>query len=255
MRPPTHVLLRDIERSIERSVESPMLEDMNAHELRACVYDLVTAYQKELADPAIYLERLAGIACEHREKIGEARGRSVAAREAVLRRLLDIVQPAMAALLGPVPAETWNLPGQHGQRLDHAFLRGFELVDGKRKSPAGPGRFTISGKSWWIVALPPENGEPVNPRYVCLEHSGSVDDHREGQGHALCDPQLVTVAEAAEQIRDDAFQELIAVVVRRLRKLAADKQNDIAADADARASQLYAGLRAMNRYDTDKDRT
>jgi hypothetical protein len=243
---PLHVMLPEIEQAVERRVECKAVNDLDEGDLRQLVYAIVESYQRELGDPALYLERLVEQSDARRDEVEAATERSVSVREAVLRQLLEILGPAMPALLGPVPAETWNQSGQHEQRTDHPVLRGFELLDGMRKGPVGRGRFAITGRSWWIVALRPEDASTrCTARYAALEHTGEVDDHRGGQGHHCCEVRLVSVAEAALEIRDDVFDKVIAAAIRRLRAVASDQQKFFAERADKGASMLQNALRVL----------
>jgi len=246
--PPLHTVLSALEHSVEKRRECDALIALDLGATRHLVYQLVEHYQRELATPSLYLGRLVQQAEDRRDTNREAIEMSIGAREAVLRRLLELLEPAMPALLGPVPAETWNEPGRHGERVDHPLLRGFELLDGMRKAPGGAGRQIVSGRSWWIVALVPDDESVrVTARIAALDHVGELDSHREGQGQTWCDVHLVTVAEAATQIRDDAFDKVLAACVRRLRSIASDGQKEIAARAEAAAETLHVALRAMKK--------
>lgn len=245
---PLHVLLPDLEHAVERRRDAAALDTYGRAEIEQLLYQIVEHYVRELADPRIYLQRLVQQTEDRRDECTEATERSVQAREAVLRAVLEIIQPALPALLGPVPTETWNEPGRHGQRTDHPLLRGFELLDGMRKGPVGSGRVAVSGRSWWLVALEPDDPHVrVTARVAALDHVGELDTHREGNGQTYCDIKLVTIADAASQIRDDMFDKLIAAVVRRLRSVSSNAQKDLAARADEAASMLHVALRAMKR--------
>lgn len=246
---PIHVLLPDLEHAVERKRELEAIAAFDKGDLKNLLYQIVEHYLRELGSPSTYLERLVLQSEDRREECREAVERSVGARESVLRSLLEIIQPSLPALLGPVPTETWNEPGRHGQRTDHPLLRGFELLDGMRKAPSGPGRVIVSGRSWWLVALPPDDAESerVTARIAAMEHGGELDTHREGNGQTFCDIQLVSIAEAAAQIRDDHFDKVIAAVVRRLRSVGSNAQKEITARADMAADTLHVALRAMKR--------
>ena len=245
--PPLHVLLSALEYAVEKRRECEALNALNLGETKQLVYQLVEHHQRELADPATYLERLVQQTEDRRDTNREATELSIAAREAVLRRMLEILEPSMPSLLGPVPAETWNEPGRHGERVDHPLLRGFELLDGMRKAPGGAGRQIVSGRSWWIVALVPDDEQVrVTARFAALDHVGELDTHREGQGQTWCDVHLVPLAEAAAQIRDDVFDKVLAAALRRLRSVASDGQKEIAARAETAAETLHAAQAAMN---------
>lgn len=248
---PLHVLRPALEHAVEKRREAAEIASMSEGDLRQLVYQLVEHYSRELGSPSLYLERLVQQAEDRRDESREATERSVTARESVLRQILEIIEPALPAMLGPVPAETWNEPGQHGHRTDHPLLRGFELLDGMRKSPQGHGRQLVSGRSWWIVALPPDGDEMVRTtaRIAALDHGGELDTHREGQGQTYCDVTLVSLGQAAAQIRDDAFDKVLAAVIRRLRSVGSDGQKEIAARADAAADMLHVALRAMRKAD------
>lgn len=247
--PPLHVLLPKLELAVDKRRESDALIALDLGETRQLVYQLVELRQRELADPDLYLRSLVQQAEDRRDENREAIERSVGAREAVLRHVFEIIEPALPSMLGPVPAETWNEPGRHGERVDHPLLRGFELLDGMRKAPGGNGRQIVSGRSWWLVALVPDSDElmRVTSRIAALDHGGELDTHREGQGQTYCDVVLVTIGEAAAQIRDDMFDKVLAAVIRRLRSVASDGQKEIAARSEAAADTLHIALRAMKK--------
>ena len=246
--PPLHVLIPALEHAVEKRRECEALNALSHGDTKQLVYQLVEHHQRELADPATYLERLVQQTEDRRDTNREAVEISIGAREAVLRRMLEILEPAMPALLGPVPAETWNEPGRHGERVDHPYLRGFELLDGMRKGPGGAGRQIVSGRSWWIVALVPDDEQVrVTARFAALDHVGELDLHREGQGQTWCDVHLVKIPEAAAAIRDDVFDKVLAAAVRRLRAVASEGQKEIAARAESAAEVLHVALRAMKK--------
>ncbi len=245
---PLHVVLPEIEIAVEQRREANALSGLDATDLRALVYQLVESYQRELSDPTIYLKRMVLQARERRVETREISDRAEYARESVLIRLLDSIGPALPAMLGPVPGDMWNEPGSHATRHDHPVLRGFELIDGVRKGAIGRGRFAVSGRSWWIVALPPDDEQSaVTGRYAVLEHGGEVDEHREGQGHTFCDVKLVTVGEAAQEIRDADFEQLVTSVVRRLRSVSSDGHVDLVERTEARIEAFQAALRAIRK--------
>jgi len=246
---PLHVVLPQIELAVEQRREAAALAGLDASDLRGLLYQLVETYQRELADPAVYLERLVAQARERRVETREISERAQYARESVLRRVLEVIAPALPAMLGPVPGDVWNEPGNHAQRHDHPVLRGFELIDGMRKGPVGRGRFAVSGRSWWIVALPPddEHAQAVTGRYAAVDHMGEVDDHRTGQGHTFCDVKLVTVAQAAEEIRDNDFEQLVTALVRRLRSVSSNGHVELVARTEERIEAFQAALRAIRK--------
>ncbi len=245
---PLHIVLPQIETAVEQRREAAALAGLDAAELRTLLYQLVEAYQRELADPALYLERLVTQARERRVETRDVADRAEYAREAVLSRLLELIAPALPAMLGPVPDDMWNEPGSHAQRHDHAVLRGFELIDGMRKGPIGRGRFAVSGRSWWIVALPPDDDQkPVHGKYAALDHGGEVDDHRTGQGHTFCEVKPVTVGEAAQEIRDADFEQLLTSVLRRLRSVSSDGHVDLLERTETRITALQEALRAIRK--------
>lgn len=246
---PLHIVLPQIELAVEQRREAAALAKLDASDLRALLYQLVEAYQRELGDPSVYLERLVEQAKERRVETREIAERAEYAREAVLRRVLEVIAPALPAMLGPVPGDVWNEPGNHAQRHDHPVLRGFELIDGMRKGPVGRGRFAVSGRSWWIVALPPddEHEQAVSGRYAAIDHFGEVDDHRTGQGHTFCEVKIVKVSEAAQEIRDADFEQLVTSLVRRLRSVSSDGHVELVEKTEGRIEAFQAALRAIRK--------
>ncbi len=242
MTPPLHVLIPEIERVAAKRVESPMLAELEADELRDVLVRVVDMYQGQLSDPYNYLRVLSDAAQQQHGDLVQAREHLLEVRARFLERLLELVTPAVPALLGPVTKEFWKQKGSNERREEHDLLRGFELVDGKRRSSAGK----ITGRSWWVVALAPEDkGDECTPRYACLEYTGETDE-KQGSEHwstavQLCPPEYVA-EKIGESVRKkakvegtawdpsaphdqqrDPLEFLVDSVVGRLRAAGSDK--------------------------------
>lgn len=261
MVPPLHVLIPEIERVAAKRVESPMLADLDAAELRDVLVRVVDTYQQRLSDPYNYLRVLSDEAQEKHSDLVEAREHLVEVRAKFLERLLEIVTPAVPSLLGPVTRERWLQKGSQARSEQHELLRGFELVDGKRRSSAGK----ITGRSWWIVALAPEDrGDEVTPRYACLEYTGEADD-KQGTEHwttsvQLCPPEWIAdkIGEstrtkkkvegmswdpsAPHEAQRDPLEVLVDSVLGRLRAASSDKTATITQDTWASVERVEAAL-------------
>lgn len=242
--PPLHVLLPELERAASRRVEAPLLAEIDDKDLRDLLLKIVDTYQQRLSDPYNYLRQLAIEAQEQHADLVKAREDLVHVRAQFLERLLEIITPAVPALLGPVVESRIRVRGQNEQTEKHALLRGFELVDGKRRAGAGAKKFRISGRSWWIVALTPEDkGDEVTPRYACLEYEGEADEDA-GVERWTAQVQLCTPEEVAERIGEsvrtkkagwdgnaveskEPLEILVDSVLGRLRSAASEKTAQI----------------------------
>lgn len=244
--PPLHTLLPALERAVDNRVEAAPLLSLTAPDLRELVYQLVSTYRLELADPGTYLDRLGDGARSDGAALAEARSDSLIARANVLDGLLETLRTSIGALVGPIVRDTWHRHGKNDHEDTDPILRGFELVDGCKKGQVGKGRYERSGESLWIVVLAPvENviDHDFDPRYALLEHTGEVIE--DGESHAWNIVRLVTSDQAAEYVRDDKFADLFAGVIRRLRSAAGGRQGDLATKIREATRRIDLGLQAM----------
>lgn len=241
--PPMHVLLSELERAAGTRGEVTILSDMDEVELRTMLLRVVEQYQARLADPFSYMRLLVHEAQEKHADLVEAREHLVDARARFLETLLEIVTPAVPALLGPVTENYYKIKGQNDRRSEHALLRGFELVDGRRRGSVGAKQFKITGRSWWIVTLTPEEkSDEVRPRYACVEYDGEADDESETWTATidLCTPEDVAanIGESAKvktkvdvswnggggyEKQKDPLEVLVGSVLSRIRSAGSDR--------------------------------
>jgi hypothetical protein len=264
--PPLHVLLPEIERAAQRRVDSPVLAELDAHELRDLLYDVVATYQRRLADPSHYVDVLVGEAHERHADLVEARERRIEVRALFLERLLDVITPAVPALIGPVVQECRRQKGQPELRQEHVLLRGFELVADIRRPQLAKKKFSITGRSWWVVTLAPEEKtDEVAPRYAYLEYDGEADED-EGSEHWWTHVHLCTPLEVAETIGDvrvsnanaprtsgdrtprgddDPFAQLVASVLGRLRAAGSEKTATLTEDTWQHVQRIETALAVL----------
>lgn len=216
---PLDTLLPEIERAVTERVESKMLASMTEGELRDLVYKIVERQRTPTVDPIRHLAELVNAAKERHHDLVDAKEHSVNLRKAVLEDLLEHVQPALPALLGSIVVETHH-GGVEESRKHHPLLLGLELVAGRRASPNGTSQI-YTGKSFWIVGLQPEAlSDPIYGRYAIAYHHGKTSN---GVGRTGFYLELISCAEAAEQIREDQFRAIVSKIVDRLLVAAGQK--------------------------------
>jgi hypothetical protein len=206
-------LLPEIERAVEERVESKTLAAMDAGELRDLVYKIVERQRTPAVDPIRHLSELVESAKERHRDLVDAQEHSVMLRKEVLDDLLSHLQPALPSLLGQIVVSTIFKKDDHEVRNHHDLLLGLEILPGRKQGPNGSSQI-VSGRSYFIVGLQPERpGTPISGRYAIGHHHGKVDD---GEGRTWCEISLVTAQAAAEQIREEHFETILARIVDRL---------------------------------------
>lgn len=260
-------VLPELERAVHERVESKLLASMEPGDLRDIIYKLVEQRRSAAIDPQHQFAELVANASERHADLVEAREYSIAVRTELLRRLVETIRPAIGALLGPITVETQHHRDGHDERKDHPLLLGYELFDGLKKTVVGStqGRdgqstqiLAVSGRSWWLVALPGERlSECVSVRYASATHGGKLDEH--GDGVSSMDLELVTAVQAAAQIRDQQFEKILKIIRHRLLSLVGPRVTKATDSIWRVANVLDSALAAMKSTNDDtgepKDKT
>lgn len=243
-------VLPELERAVEDRVESKVLARLGDVELRDLVYQLVQRKRANAVDISKYFEELVSDASEKHSDFVTARDFSVIVRTDLLTRLLDVLKPALPGLVGPIVIKTTRSGNEHEKYVHHRTLCGFELLGGAKEGKVTPDLIQRSGRSWWIVARQVEDHpmglvvpvEPIEASYGILEHGGVIRRSPGGtwQGETLDIVSKMSPEQAARQIRDDKFVEVLRLLHKRLVSLAAGK---IAKTTDS----LWKTARAIER--------
>jgi len=252
---PLHVILPQLERAARDRVALPVLEHMEADELRELLYEVVRTHDVELSDPAAYLARLGDRARADADALTEAREVSLIVRAEILDCVLEALRSAVGALLGPIVVDAWQRVGKSNvEETNDAYLRGFELVNGITRGQTSKTRFERSGESVWIVALAPSEAvteHDYDPRFAIVEHHGEelVTETGGKESHIWNVVNIVPVETAAEKIRDDKLEAMIETVIKRLRSASNGKQSDLAIRINRATKRLEHGLRALQDFE------
>jgi len=239
-------VLPELERAVDERVECVALSKLNREELHDVIYKLVERSRIGSLDPSRYFEQLVERATERHADMIEAHEHSVAIRAKVLRHLLDVVRPALPALMSPIVIRTQRDEDQaFDEEQFHPHLLGCELLNAEKKgSRRRSGSFQpITGRSWWLVALPTEDRlDPMVARYAVANHSGCRTSM--GITRSL-DLRLTTVEEAAAQIHDEQFVKLIKSLHERLIAITGPKGSRLTDGLWSVADSLDMALTAM----------
>lgn len=251
---PLHVILPQLERAARDRVALPVLEHMEADELRELLYEVVRTHDIELSDPAAYLARLGDRARADADSLTESREVSLLVRIEILDCILETLRSPMGALLGPIVVDAWQRVGKSNmEETTDPYLRGFELVCGLTRGQTSKTRFERSGESVWIVALAPSEAvteHDYDPRFAIVEHHGEEIVTESGkESHVWNVINIVPVETAAEKIRDDKLEVMIETVIKRLRSASNGKQSDLAVRIGRATKRLEHGLRALQDYE------
>ncbi len=232
-------VLPEIERAVDKRVESSTLASMDAAALRDLVYKLVA---RQGSDPSRHFAELIENASERHTDMESAREHSVTIRAKILRHLLQILEPVLPALFGTVVTRVITRPDDHDIAEPHSLLTGFELLNYEKWGPVGD-REVRSGCSWWIVGLKGE-GRRAGARYARVVHHGQrYEDVFDGSEENVF--ELVTSAEAAAEIRDNQIPKIVRGVHGRLISVSGKKIAEATDDLWKVTTMLDSALEAM----------
>jgi hypothetical protein len=208
----TASIIAEIQRAVEERRECSALDELDARELRALLHELVRIYK---GGPAEVFRELVVSVVGASANVADERRSSGLIRRKILEEVRSVLLPALPALLGPIYVEEIQSPKRQVHRVAHPIVRGLRLSDGERWSSAGAGTKHLTGRSWWIVAIPPvDQDDEMSARYAFTEHSGSVTE--EEGGRVACRVEVCSVDMVASQIRDDKFVDILTGVHERL---------------------------------------
>lgn len=210
---PVHQLLPALEDAVINRVDDPEISKLGEGDLRTLVYQIVDAYQRRFVDPKVLLEAALSSAETTVGKFREVKSRSVQTRAKILDWLLPLLARAMQSIGIPV-RELIRRDGDHAEYFNHPLLCGIELAQHRRLIGPKGGTKTITGRTWWAVALPFDKAGTSHACWAVLDHHGELVG---GKGDETIDFTLLQTLQLAEMIDDSMLGEILSTFAGRLR--------------------------------------